>query len=68
MDRERWVNFFGTGALVLPLMLGLGTGMIEAFAFPLLFLTMVLLGIVVSSGDDPLGEAKARRDDEPPAP
>ncbi len=43
MDTSRWSNFFGTGALVMPPLLGLGTDSLVSFAVTELVMLLVLL-------------------------
>ena len=42
MDTSRWSNFFGTGALVMPPLLGLGTDSMVSFAVTELVLLMAV--------------------------
>lgn len=43
MYTSRWSNFFGTGALVMPPLLGLGTDSMVSFAVTELVMLLVLL-------------------------
>ena len=43
MDTSRWTNFFGTGALVMPPLLGFGTDSLDSFALAELVTLLMLL-------------------------
>lgn len=43
MDTSRWTNFFGTGALVMPPLLGFGTDSLDSFALAELVMLLMLL-------------------------
>ncbi|HJW03610.1 MAG TPA: hypothetical protein VJ548_10045 [Azospira sp.] len=43
MDTSRWTNFFGTGALVMPPLLGFGTDSLDSFALAELVTLLLLL-------------------------
>ena len=63
MKKEPWLEFFGTGTLVLPPVLILGTGSIEAFAVSLFALTMIQIMLIIIDPDDPLAERIKPEDD-----
>ncbi len=48
MDTSRWSNFFGTGALVMPPLLGLGTDSMVSFAVTELVMLLVLLVLLMA--------------------
>lgn len=63
MKKEPWLEFFGAGTLVLPPVLILGTGSIEAFAVSLFALTMIQIMLIIIDPDDPLAE-RIKSEDE----
>ena len=56
MNKETWLGFFATGTLVLPLILLLGTGSMEAVAVALFALTMLQIMLHIVAPDDPLAD------------
>lgn len=43
VDTSRWTNFFGTGALLMPPLMGFGTDSIDNFALTELVMLLMLL-------------------------
>jgi hypothetical protein len=69
MDREAWLHFFATGSIVLPLVLYLGTGSLDAVAMSLAALMLVQMFLLAINPDDPIGDkmrADAEKKDLPP--
>lgn len=69
MNRESLLKFVGTGMLVLPAVLLIGTGSLDAVAMSLFALLILQLAVLVINPDDPIGDklrAEAREEDEPP--
>ncbi|HEX5803777.1 MAG TPA: hypothetical protein VFY24_12185 [Azospira sp.] len=69
MTKEALVNFVGTGMLLLPVMLWIGTGSLDAIAISLLVLLVLQIAVLVINPDDPIGDklkAEAHKKDKPP--
>ncbi len=69
MNRESLLKFVGTGMVVLPAVLLIGTGSLDAVAMSLFALLILQLAVLVINPDDPIGDklrAEAREEDEPP--
>lgn len=69
MTKAALVNFVGTGMLLLPVMLWIGTGSLDAIAVSLLVLLVLQIAVLVINPDDPIGDklkAEAHKKDEPP--
>lgn len=69
MTKEALVNFIGMGMLLLPVMLWIGTGSLDAIAISLLVLLVLQIAVLVINPDDPIGDklkAEAHKKDEPP--
>lgn len=69
MAKESLMHFLGTGMVVLPAILLVGTGSIDAIAISLFVLLMLLLAVLLINPDDPIGDkmkAEAHKKDEPP--
>lgn len=69
MAKESLMKFFGTGMVVLPLIMAVGTGSLDAVAISLFVLLMLMLSVLMINPDDPIGDklkAEAREKDEPP--
>ncbi|MBI2307726.1 MAG: hypothetical protein HYU78_10540 [Rhodocyclales bacterium] len=69
MAKEPLMKFFGTGMVVLPVIMAVGTGSLDAVAISLFVLLMLMLSVLMINPDDPIGDklkAEAREKDEPP--
>lgn len=69
MAKESLMTFLGTGMVVLPAMMAVGTGSLDAVAMTLFPLLMLMLLALLVNPDDPIGDklkAEAREKDEPP--
>jgi hypothetical protein len=72
MLRESLLRFFGTGMVVLPTILAIGTGSLDVVAISMFVLLLLQLGVLVVNGDDPIGdkmraeEAAREREKLPP--
>jgi len=69
MRKEPLLNFIGAGWIVLPAMLGIGTGSLDVVAISLLVLLILQMAVLLIDPDDPIGDklkAEAREKDEPP--
>ncbi|MCK6406077.1 MAG: hypothetical protein L6Q60_08685 [Rhodocyclaceae bacterium] len=70
MLRDSLLRFLGTGMVVLPGVLALGTGSLDAVAISLFVLLMLQIATLLYRADDPIGdkvraEEASKRDDEP---
>jgi len=63
MDREALLAFVGTGMLVLPIILAVGTASLDAVAMSLFVMLILQLAVLVIRPDDPIGD-KMRADAE----
>lgn len=63
MARESLLKFIATGMVVLPLILALGTGSLDAVAMVLAMLLIAFVLALVIHPDDPIGD-KMRADAE----
>ena len=71
MDREALLAFVGTGMLVLPIILAVGTASLDAVAMSLFVMLILQLAVLVIRPDDPIGdkmrdEAERNRTRTPP--
>ena len=69
MDRDALMKFVGTGMIVLPVILAIGTASLDAVAMSLFALLILQLAVPVIRPDDPIGDkmrADAEKDDPPP--
>lgn len=69
MAKEPLMQFLGTGMLVLPAIMAVGTGSLDAVAMTLFPLLMLMLALLTVDADDPIGdklESEARDEDDPP--
>ena len=69
MDRDALMKFVGTGMIVLPVILAIGTASLDAVAMSLFALLILQLAVLVIRPDDPIGDkmrADAEKDDPPP--
>ncbi|MFC5303057.1 hypothetical protein [Azospira restricta] len=69
MAKEALMKFLGTGMVVLPAIMAVGTGSLDAVAMTLFPLLMLMLSVLMVNPDDPIGDklkAEAREKDEPP--
>jgi hypothetical protein len=69
MEKESLLKFVGTGMVVLPVILLIGTGSLDAIALSLFVLLMLMLGVLMVNPDDPVGDkmrADARDEDDSP--
>ncbi len=67
MEKESLLKFVGTGMVVLPVILLIGTGSLDAIALSLFVLLMLMLGVLMVNPDDPVGDkmrADARDEDD----
>lgn len=65
MDKESWLGFIATGALVLPLLLYVGCDSPALAAVAASTLLLTLMGLLVVAADDPIGDkmrAEAERE------
>ena len=66
MDRDALMKFVGTGMIVLPVILAVGTASLDAVAMSLFALLILQLAVLVIRPDDPIGDkmrADAEKDD-----
>lgn len=56
MTKESLLNFVGTGALVVPLIVAVGTGSLDAMAMCLMLFLPLFLAVLAINPDDPIGE------------
>ena len=63
MDRDALMKFVGTGMIVLPVILAIGTASLDAVAMSLFALLILQLAVLVIRPDDPIGD-KMRADAE----
>ena len=54
--RETILNFLGTGMVVLPVVIAIGTASLDAVAMCLFALLMLQLGVLMFRADDPIGD------------
>ena len=69
MAKESLMKFLGTGMLVLPVVMAVGTGSLDAVAMTLFPLLMLMLLVLMVNPDDPIGDklkAEAHDKDDPP--
>ncbi|MDX9706511.1 MAG: hypothetical protein RBT86_02920 [Azospira sp.] len=69
MNKESLLAFVGTGMLVLPAVMLIGTGSLDAMALSLFPLLILQIAVLLINPDDPIGDklrAEAREKDEPP--
>ncbi len=72
MTKESLLNFVGTGALVVPLVVAVGTGSLDAMAMCLMLFLPLFLAVLAINPDDPIGEKlrteRERTGDKDPPP
>lgn len=56
MDREALLKFVGTGMIVLPLVMAIGTASLDAVAMSLFAMLILQLAVLVIHPDDPIGD------------
>lgn len=69
MNKESLLAFVGTGMLVLPAVMLIGTGSLDAMALSMFPLLILQIAVLLINPDDPIGDklrAEAREKDEPP--
>lgn len=69
MNKESLLAFVGTGMFVLPAVMLIGTGSLDAMALSLFPLLILQIAVLVINPDDPIGDklrAEAREKDDPP--
>ena len=69
MDREALMKFVGTGMIVLPIVLAVGTASLDVVAMSLFVMLILQLAVLVVRPDDPIGDkmrADAEKDKPPP--
>lgn len=74
MTKESLLNFVGTGALIVPLVVATGTGSLDAMAMCLMLFLPLFLAVLAINPDDPIGdkiraeqERADRNDQRPPS-